>query len=93
MPNVLERNPRIVQAIATHHDDGRNNTLLGVLVQAADTLSAARPGARREMLETYVKRLEGLEKIAHSFNGLINVLPFRQAGKFAFLWKMKNIRE
>ena len=63
-------NPRIVQAIGTHHDDGRNNTLLGVLVQAADTLSAARPGARREMLETYVKRLEELEKIAHSFNGV-----------------------
>ncbi len=63
-------NPRIIQAIATHHDDGRNNTLLGVLVQAADTLSAARPGARREMLETYVKRLEELENIAHSFNGV-----------------------
>jgi len=63
-------NSRIVQAIATHHDDGRNNTLLGVLVQAADTLSAARPGARREMLESYVKRLEELEKIAHSFNGV-----------------------
>lgn len=63
-------NPRIIQAIATHHDDGRNNTLLGVLVQAADTLSAARPGARREMLEKYVKRLEELEKIALSFNGV-----------------------
>jgi len=63
-------NPRIIQAIASHHDDGRNNTLLGVLVQAADTLSAARPGARREMLETYVRRLEELEKIAHSFNGV-----------------------
>lgn len=60
----------IVQAIATHHDDGRTNTLLGVLVQAADTLSAARPGARREMLETYVKRLDDLEKIANSFNGV-----------------------
>jgi ribonucrease Y len=62
--------PKIVQAIATHHDDGRTNTLLGVLVQAADTLSAARPGARREMLETYVKRLEELENIANSFNGV-----------------------
>ena len=61
---------RIVQAIATHHDDGRTNTLLGVLVQSADTLSAARPGARREMLETYVKRLEQLEKIANSFSGV-----------------------
>jgi ribonuclease Y len=61
---------KIVQAIATHHDDGRTNTLLGVLVQTADTLSAARPGARREMLETYVKRLEELEKIAGSFDGV-----------------------
>ncbi len=61
---------RIVQAIATHHDDGRTNTLLGVLVQAADSLSAARPGARREMLEAYVKRLEELEKIANSFRGV-----------------------
>jgi ribonuclease Y len=61
---------RIVQAIAHHHDDGRNNTVLDVLIQAADTLSAARPGARREMLETYVKRLTELEGIATSFNGV-----------------------
>ncbi|HQL00768.1 MAG TPA: ribonuclease Y [Smithellaceae bacterium] len=73
-------NPRIVQAIATHHDDGRNNTLLGVLVQAADTLSAARPGARREMLSTYVQRLEELEKIAHSFNGVDKCFAI-QAGR------------
>lgn len=61
---------RIVQAIAHHHDDGRNNTVLDVLIQAADTLSAARPGARREMLETYVKRLTELEGIATSFKGV-----------------------
>ncbi len=61
---------RIVQAIARHHDDGRNNTVLDVLIQTADTLSAARPGARREMLETYVKRLTELEGIATSFNGV-----------------------
>lgn len=61
---------RIVQAIAQHHDDGRNNTVLGVLIQAADTLSAARPGARREMLATYVKRLTELEGIATSFSGV-----------------------
>lgn len=60
----------IIQAIACHHDDGRTNTLLGVLIQAADTLSASRPGARREMLETYVKRLEELERIANSFSGI-----------------------
>ncbi|MDO9514970.1 MAG: ribonuclease Y [Syntrophales bacterium] len=61
---------RIVQAIAQHHDDGRDNTVLGVLIQAADTLSAARPGARREMLATYVKRLTELEGIATSFSGV-----------------------
>jgi len=73
-------NPRIVQAIATHHDDGRNNTLLAVLVQSADTLSAARPGARREILETYVKRLEELEKIANSFKGVDKCFAI-QAGR------------
>ncbi|NLN38204.1 MAG: ribonuclease Y [Smithella sp.] len=73
-------NQRIVQAIATHHDDGRNNTLLGVLVQAADTLSAARPGARREMLESYVQRLEELEKIANSFTGVDKCFAI-QAGR------------
>ena len=72
--------PRIVQAIASHHDDGRNNTLLGVLVQAADTLSAARPGARREVLETYVKRLEELENIANSFIGVDKCFAI-QAGR------------
>jgi ribonuclease Y len=71
---------RIVQAIATHHDDGRTNTLLGVLVQAADTLSAARPGARREMLESYVKRLEELENIANSFSGVDKCFAI-QAGR------------
>lgn len=72
--------PRVVEAIASHHDDGRNNTILGVLVQAADTLSAARPGARREMLETYVKRLEELERIANSFSG-VNKSYAIQAGR------------
>jgi len=71
---------RIVEAIATHHDDGRNNNILGVLVQVADTLSAARPGARREMLETYVKRLQELEGIAKSFNGVESCFAI-QAGR------------
>ncbi|MBN1664579.1 MAG: ribonuclease Y [Deltaproteobacteria bacterium] len=72
--------PRIVQAIQTHHEDSRTNSLLGVLVQTADTLSAARPGARREMLETYVKRLEGLETIANSFKGVDKCFAI-QAGR------------
>ncbi len=60
---------KIISAVASHHDDNPDS-ILGVLVQAADTLSAARPGARREMLESYVKRLEDLEKIATSFSGV-----------------------
>ncbi len=60
----------VVNAIACHHDEADQNNILAVLVQAADALSGARPGARREMLETYVKRLEDLERIANSFSGV-----------------------
>ena len=62
--------PEIIHAISAHHNDESPQSVLAVLIQAADTLSAARPGARREMLETYVKRLEDLEGIANSFPGV-----------------------
>jgi ribonuclease Y len=62
--------PAVVHAIMAHHEDATPETILDVLVQAADSLSGARPGARREMMETYVKRLEDLERIANSFNGI-----------------------
>ncbi|MBM4348699.1 MAG: ribonuclease Y [Deltaproteobacteria bacterium] len=62
--------PAIVHAIASHHEEEKPESILDVLVEAADALSGARPGARREMLETYVKRLEDLEKIAQSFQGV-----------------------
>jgi len=60
----------VVNALAAHHDEADPNNIWAVLIQAADALSGARPGARREMLETYVKRLEDLEKIANSFSGV-----------------------
>jgi len=62
--------PVIVHSLAAHHEEEKQDSLLDVLVEAADALSGARPGARREMLETYVKRLEDLEKIAQSFSGV-----------------------
>ena len=62
--------PKVIHALMAHHEDVPPETVLDVLVQASDTLSGARPGARREMLETYVKRLEDLERIAGSFNGI-----------------------
>jgi ribonucrease Y len=64
-----ESNP-VIHAIAAHHEEVQPETVLAVLVQASDTLSGARPGARQEMLESYVKRLEELEKIATSFRGV-----------------------
>lgn len=62
--------PKIVNAIAAHHEDVRAETILAPLVDAADALSGARPGARREMMETYVRRLEELERITNSFKGV-----------------------
>ncbi len=72
--------PKIIHAIMAHHEDEKPNSVLAVLVQAADALSGARPGARREMMETYVKRLEDLEKISTSFSGVTNAFAI-QAGR------------
>ena len=71
---------KVCQAIASHHRDIGFPSIEAVLVQAADTLSAARPGARRELLETYIKRLEKLEEIAASFEGVAKVFAL-QAGR------------
>jgi ribonuclease Y len=70
----------VIHAISAHHEDIPPDSLLAVLVQAADTLSGARPGARREMLESYIKRLEELEKIAMSFKGVSKSFAI-QAGR------------
>jgi ribonuclease Y len=62
--------PKIVNAIAAHHEDVKAETILAPLVDAADALSGARPGARREMMETYTRRLEELERIVNAFKGV-----------------------
>jgi len=72
--------PKIVHAIMAHHEDEKPASVLAILVQAADALSGARPGARREMMETYVKRLDDLERIATSFDGVTNSFAI-QAGR------------
>jgi ribonuclease Y len=72
--------PAIVHAIAAHHEDIPAEDILAILVQAADALSGARPGARKELLETYVRRLEDLERIAGSFNGISKAYAI-QAGR------------
>lgn len=72
--------PRVVNAIAAHHEEVEPQCLEAILLQAADTLSAARPGARREVVETYIKRLEKLEEIADSFEGVEKAFAI-QAGR------------
>ena len=70
----------VVHAIAAHHEDITPNSVYALLVQAADGLSGARPGARKELLENYIKRLEQLEEIAKSFKGVANTYAI-QAGR------------
>lgn len=65
-----KENPLVINAVEAHHGDVEPQTLEAVLVQAADAISASRPGARRETLEAYIKRLEKLEEIADSFEGV-----------------------
>ena len=72
--------PKVVHAIAAHHEDIPPSSVYALLVQAADGLSGARPGARKELLENYIKRLEDLEKIAKSFTGVANTFAI-QAGR------------
>jgi ribonucrease Y len=72
--------PLVVNCIAAHHDDVPHESEISVIVQAADAISGSRPGARREAFETYVKRLEGLEKIASAYRGVDKVYAI-QAGR------------
>jgi len=65
-----KENKDIIHAIEAHHGDVEPQTIIAIIVQTADAISGARPGARRENLESYIKRLEKLEEIANSFNGI-----------------------
>ncbi len=83
----------VLHAIAAHHGDVEAETVEAVLVQAADAISAARPGARRETLEAYIKRLEKLEEIANSFDGIEKSYAVQAGRELRIMVKPENIKD
>ena len=88
-----KENPLVINAVEAHHGDVEPQTLEAVLVQAADAISASRPGARRETLESYIKRLQNLEEIADSFEGVEKSFAIQAGREIRILVKPDKISD
>ena len=89
----LAESPQVVHAIEAHHGDVEPQTVIACLVQAADAISAARPGARRENVENYVKRLEKLEELTSSFAGVEKAYAIQAGREVRIMVKPEEVSE